>query len=87
MLPFDGEEIWRGAHLRQNLLHHAALRVGEAEIAATVTIRELFVIETEEVQHRGVQIVDGGFACDGFLSDVVGGAVTPSRLLAANIAV
>ena len=37
--------------------NHVSADVGEAEVAALKTISEPFVIESEEVQDRGVQII------------------------------
>src|SRR5207244_4346915 len=44
--------------LRHDLPHHAPVHVGQAEIAAGVTVREALVVEAEQPQDRGVQIVD-----------------------------
>ena len=41
------------------------MHVCEAEIAALETMRDLGVIEAEQVQHRGVQIVDVDFVLGG----------------------
>src|SRR5689334_13499171 len=43
---------------RQELRHDLAADVGQAEIAALETVGQLRVIEAEEVQDRGVQVVD-----------------------------
>ena len=60
--------------LRQNLLHHAPRHVGQAEVAAGVAERQLLVVQPQQVQDRGVEVVD----VDGVLGDVdavvVGGA-------------
>src|SRR5258708_5829637 len=50
--------------LRQNVLHDMPLDVGKPEIAALKPIGELFVIEAEQVQDRGLQIVDSDFVAD-----------------------
>ena len=44
--------------LRNQLLHHLAMHIGQPEVAAGVAIGELLVIEAEQLQDRGVQIVD-----------------------------
>ncbi len=48
---------------RQNLLYDVASDVGQPVIAAGVAVGEAFVIEAQEVQHGGVQVVgvDGSF--------------------------
>ena len=43
--------------LRHDLLDDAAVHIREPEIAARVAIGEPFVIQSQQVQHRGVQIV------------------------------
>ncbi len=35
-----------------------AVDVGQAEVAAGVAVGELLVVEAQQVQHRGVQVVD-----------------------------
>src|SRR5262249_12554213 len=44
---------------------------------------ELFVVEAQEVEHRGVQIMDMHGFFHGLISEFVGGAVNVSRLYAA----
>ena len=51
------------------------LDIGQTEIAPRITIGEAFVIEAEEVQDRGVQIVDMDTFLDGAVAELVGGAV------------
>ena len=65
---------------RQDLLHHLAFHIGEAEIAATVAIREPFVVEAEEVQHGGVEVVDVDLAIDALGAVVIAFAVTVAGL-------
>jgi hypothetical protein len=43
---------------REQLLHHLPRHVGKAELAALGLVGELEVIEAQEVQNRGVQVVD-----------------------------
>ena len=48
--------------------------VGEAEIAALVAISQPLVIESEQVEHYGVQIADMHWVCDGIPAQFVGRA-------------
>src|SRR5262245_44218098 len=48
-------------HLRDDFLHHSARDVGQAIVAACVTIGELLVVEAEQMQDRGVEVVDVDF--------------------------
>jgi len=66
------------------------MHVGEAVVAALEFAGEAFVIDAEEVQHRGLEIVDADFVFDGveaFPSSPRGGegkASTPSKLRLRN---
>src|SRR4051812_35265099 len=46
-------------------LHHLAEVIGEAEVAAVVAVGQLLVVEAEERELRGVQIVDVHFVLHG----------------------
>ncbi len=52
--------------LRQQLLHDAAVDVGEAEVAALEAVGEFLVVEAEEMKDRRLEIVD----MDGVFGDV-----------------
>src|SRR5438105_1552505 len=56
-----------GTVSRQQRFHHLAADVGQAEIAALETIGQPLVIEAEEVQERGLEVVD----VHGIFGDVV----------------
>ena len=43
---------------RQYLANHLAMHVGQAEVAAGVAVGETLVVEAQQVQDRGVQVVD-----------------------------
>ena len=60
---------------RHHLLDHLAVDVGQAEVAAGVAVGELLVVEAEQVQDRGVQVVDVDLVLDGGEAELVGGAV------------
>ena len=47
--------------LRQQLRHHVSMHVGQAEIAALEAVGQLGVVEAEQVQDRGVQVVGVDF--------------------------
>jgi hypothetical protein len=51
------------------------VHVGQAEVAAGVTIRELLVVEAHEIEQGGVQVVDVNLVFDDLEAEVVGGAV------------
>ena len=60
-----GWATWTGAAsspdelpLRQDLLHHVPVHVGQAEVAALELEGQPLVVDAEQVQHRRVQVVD-----------------------------
>ena len=59
----------------QDLADDAAVDVGQAEVAAGVAVGELLVVEAEQVQDRGVQVVDVDLVLDGLEAELVGRAV------------
>lgn len=58
---------------RDHFLDEVAVNVGQPHVAATETVSKLLVIDAQEVQHRGVQIVHGAFVLDCFVAVLVGG--------------
>ena len=57
---------------RQHGFHDVAVDVGEAEVAALVTVGEAFVVEAKAVQDGGVQVVNGHGVADDVVGEVVG---------------
>src|SRR6478735_893238 len=53
-------------------LHHPAVHVRQPEIAAGVAVGEFFVVEAEEVEDRGVEVVDVDPVVDGGEAELVG---------------
>lgn len=47
------------SRLRADIFHHIAIHIRQSEIPPCVPIRQLFVVESEQVQNRCVQVVDG----------------------------
>ena len=60
---------------RQDLPHHLAMHIGQPEVAAGVAVGEPGVVEAEQVQDRGVQVVDVHGVLDGLVAEFVGRAV------------
>src|SRR5688500_817922 len=69
--------------LRQDLPGDAAVDVGEAVVAAAVAVGQLLVIQAEQVQHGGVQVVLVELVFDGAGAVLVGSAVADAPLDAA----
>jgi hypothetical protein len=49
------------------------MHVGQSEVATGISIRELLMIEAEQLQHRRVQVVDMDDIFDGLESEFIGG--------------
>ena len=60
-------------------LHHAAVDIGQPEVAAAVAVGQPLVVDAQQVQDRGVQVVDVDAVLDGVHAELVGGAVGRSR--------
>ena len=60
------------------------MHVGQAEVAAGVAVGQLGVIEAQQVQHGGVQVVEVDFVFDGVVAVVIGLAVADAGLHAAS---
>ena len=54
--------------------------IGEAEIPATVTVGQFFVIQTHEMEDGGMQVVDMHFFLDRRKAELVGGAIGHATL-------
>ena len=50
---------------RYDLPDHASMHIGEPVVAAAVAIGETFVVEANEVEDGGVQVVDVNFVFNG----------------------
>src|SRR5262249_47360737 len=57
--------------------------VGESKIAAAISIRQLLVIQTEQVENGRVQVMDVDAVVDGVHAELVGRAVHQTALDAA----
>ena len=65
---------------RHDVVDHGAVDVGEAVVAAGVAVRQLLMVEAEEVEDGGVEVVDVDGFFDGFEAELVGGAVDVAPL-------
>ena len=59
----------------QDFLDDVPMHVGQAEVAAGVPIRQALVIEPEELEHRGMQVMDMNFAFNRLKAEFIGLAV------------
>ena len=58
----------------------AAVDVGEAQVAAAVLEGELFVIDAEQVEHGGPELVDIRNLFDGVIAELVSGSIDVAAL-------
>ena len=61
--------------LSQNFLRHVTKNIRQAEVAAGVAVCEAFVVEPEEVEHGGVEVVNVHDVFDGAEAEFIGGTV------------
>ena len=59
------------------------MHIRQTEVAARVAVGEPSVVEAEQMQHRGVQIVQVDFVVDRKVTVVVGRVILEARLHAA----
>ena len=76
----NGSVANEGSLSGQNLSAHIAVNIGEPKIPARIAIGKCFVIEAEQMQHGGVQVVDVDLVLHGLEPELVGGAVNRSAL-------
>ena len=65
-----------GTPLRQQLLYDVAMYVGQPTVGAVVVVGDVLMIEPEEVEHGGVEIVGRGDLVNRSTTKVVRCAVT-----------
>ncbi len=70
--------------LDEYVFHHMSMDVGQSSFESVVIERQPFVIESHQVQERGVEVVDGGLVDGRFESELVAFAVAESLLHAGS---
>ena len=56
------------------------MHIGQPEVSPGVSVREPRVIEAEQVQDRGMQVVDVHRVFDGLVAELIGGTVDDAPL-------
>ena len=72
-----------GDQLGQDFLHDTAVHVGQTEIATGVAIRQLRMVEAEQMKHCGVQVVYVHTIFDRLKAEFIGRAVDMAPFYAA----
>ena len=65
---------------RQNLSYHIPMDIGKAAFEAVVEDAEAFVVEAEQVEHCGVEVVERVDIFDGLESEFISGAMADAGL-------
>ena len=60
----------------EDFVNHAAFDVGEPAFEAVVIIRQTLMVEAEQVQDGGVEVVDIDDVFSGLVAEFIGGTVT-----------
>ena len=76
--------ILSNTNLRNDVTNDRTVDVGQPEVAAIETVRQLLVVETQQVKDGRMQIVDMHAVLDSMVTEVVGGAVNHAALDAAS---
>ena len=61
--------------LGKNVADHAAVHIGQTIVATTVTVRQLFVVDSHQVQNGRVQIVHVDFILDRVPAEFICSAI------------
>src|SRR5262245_19222608 len=69
--------------LHQDVLDDLAMNIGQAHVAAAETHRQALMVDTKQVQHGGVQVVDLDLIGDGLVAEFVGFSINRAALDAA----
>ena len=69
--------VWTSS---DDVSHHSAGHIGEAEITSGIAVRESLVIQAQQVQDRRVQVVHVHSTLNRLVTDFVGLAVAEARL-------
>ena len=62
--------------LGKNIADDLTVDVGQTEIAPGVAIGETLVVKSEQVQQRGMQVMNAGRLLDRFETEVIGRSVS-----------
>src|SRR6266571_1423057 len=74
VFKFRYYRIYRYSALANDLWNQVAINIGEPHIAAVEPIGEFRVIQSQQVQHRGVKVVDGHHLLFRLQAEFVAGA-------------
>ena len=64
----------------QQLANDIPIHIREPIIPAIEFVRQFFVVEPQQVQDSGMQVMYADFVCDGFVAKFVGFAISGRRV-------
>lgn len=64
--------------LREQVCYDSTVNIGESEISSGMSEGELFVIDSQLMEDRGMEVVDFHRIFDGIFSDLIGSAMNMS---------
>src|SRR5579883_2273823 len=73
---WSGPWPWTSVTSGRQPSNHVAMDVGQPQVAAAVEVRQERMVEAQQMQDRGVQIVDLDLVLDGGLAEIVGRPVS-----------
>ena len=65
---------------RKDLFYHMSMDIGKASFEAVVENGEAFMVEAEEVEHCGVEVMERVDVLNGLESEFIGGAMADAGL-------
>lgn len=83
LLPTLNHSLTKSHSLRNQILHHLPMHIGQTEAAALVEIRQPFVIHAQQAQHCGVEVVDVDAAFRDVVTEIIRLAIDQAGLHAA----
>ena len=66
--------------LRQQILHHLPMHIRQTEAAALVEVGQAFVVNAQQPQHRGVEVVNVDATFRDVVTEIVRLAINQARL-------
>ena len=70
----------RGDPSAEKVVNHASMHIGKTEVSSLIGMDQPFVIDSEQVQYGGIEIVDVHGIFGDVVGEVIGFAVTDARL-------
>ena len=64
-------------------MDNVSVNIRETHVPPAEAIRHLFVIHTEQMKHRGMQVMDLNFVFNGFVAEFISSTVDRSTFYAA----